>query len=128
VNVLDEHVPAEQRELLKSWRIAVRQIGRDLGRPGMQDDQIIVLLRRLRLPTFFTLDSDFYQRGLCHERYCLVSMDVRDDEAASFVRRLLRHSPLDTQAKRMGTVMRISPKGIRVWRPRAEKEDRLEWT
>ncbi len=48
MNVLDEHVPAEQRDVLKRRRIAVRQIGRDVGRMGMQDEQIIPLLRRLR--------------------------------------------------------------------------------
>jgi len=93
----------------------------------MQDEQIIPLLRSLRRPTFFTLDFDFYQRALCHERYCLVCMDVRDDEAASFVRRLLRHPQFDTQAKRMGTVVRLSPSGIRTWRVGAEGETQVEW-
>jgi hypothetical protein len=127
MNILDEHVPSEQRQLLKSWRCAVRQIGYDAGRKGMQDDEIIPLLRRLRQPTFFTLDFDFYKRTLCHERYSIVWLDVYDDEAASFVRRLLGHPELDTQAKRMGTVIRISHKRLRVWRLHAEREITLAW-
>jgi predicted nuclease of predicted toxin-antitoxin system len=127
VNLVDENVPAEQREFLRSWRITVRQIGRDLGWSGMDDEQIIPLLHTVRRPTFFTLDSDFYERTLCHERYCLVCMDVRDDEAASFVRRFLRHPQFDTQAKRMGAVVRLSPIGIRAWRVGVEAERYVEW-
>ena len=127
MNVLDEHIPAEQRALLKSWRIPVRHIGCDVGRKGIQDDELMPLLHQLRYPTFFTLDFDFYQRGLCHQRYCLVCMDVYDDESASFVRRLLRHPEFVTEAKRMGAVIRISRKGLWVWRLHAGKEIQLDW-
>jgi hypothetical protein len=112
---------------LKSWRISVRHIGYDIVRKGIQDDEIIPLLCRLRYPTFFTLDFGFYQRGLCHKRYCLVCMDIYEDEAASFVRRLLRHPEFDMQAKRMGAVIRISRKGLGVWRLHAEKEMQFDW-
>ena len=48
MNVLDEDIPEGQALLLKSWRIRARQIGRDVGRLGMQDDAIIpMLLQRL---------------------------------------------------------------------------------
>ncbi len=94
----------------------------------MQDDEIVPLLRGLRYPTFFTLDSDFFDRGFCHKRYCLVCMDVRDDEVATFVKRLLRHPQFDTKAKRMGKVMCISPTGIRAWALHAEEVVQAEWT
>jgi hypothetical protein len=68
--------------------LAGRQIGRDLARKGMKDREIIPLLHGLTRPTFFTLDADFYNRRHCHERYCLVHLDV---EAAEFVLRVLRH-------------------------------------
>lgn len=127
MNILDEHIPVEQRQLLKSWRFPVRQIGYDAGRPGMKDDEVIPLLRRLRQPSFFTLDFDFYKRQLRHDRYCIVWMDVYDDEVASFVRRLLGHPALDTQAKRMGAIIRVAHKGLWVWHLRAEQEERLTW-
>lgn len=127
MNILDEHVPEEQRVLLKSWRILVRQIGYDLGRKGLQDDEIIPLLHQLRQPTFFTLDFGFYHRDRCHARYCLLYMDIYEDEAASFVRRLLRHPGFDTHAKRMGTVIRLSRKRLRVWRLHAEQEVLSDW-
>ena len=106
MNVLDENVSVIQRQLLRSWRIPVRHIGYETGQKGMTDDDIIPFLLTLRRPTFFTLDWDFYDPALRHERYCLVLLDVRREEAAIFIRRLLRHGDFDTQGKRMGMVMR----------------------
>ena len=62
--VLDENFTESQRQLLRGWRISVRQIGYDIGRSGMDDDEIIPFLLRLRRPTFFTLDRGFYKREL----------------------------------------------------------------
>jgi hypothetical protein len=124
---LDENFPESQRQLLRGWRISLRQIGYEMGRKGMQDDEIIPFLRQRRHTTFFTLDLGFYQRRLCHRRYCLVCVDVRQYEAAAFVRRLLRHSQFDTEAKRMGAVIRVSQRGLIVWRLHAEAEVRFNW-
>ncbi len=102
MNLLDENVPESQRALLRSWRVPVRQIGLDIGRKGMKDDEIIPLLHPLDRVTFFTLDGDFYDRRLCHEGYCLVHLDVEEEMVAEYVRRLLRHRALNSKAKRMG--------------------------
>jgi len=121
VNILDENILESQRQILRSQHVPIRQVGHDVGRKGMKDDEIIPLLCSLRRPTFFT-------RDLCHARYCLVCMVVRKNEAAAFVRRLLRHPEFDTQAKRMGTVIRVSRRGLRVWRLHAEQEIALSWS
>ena len=42
------------------------------------------------------------------------------------VRRVLRHPALNTQAKRMGAVVRASASGLRVWRQN-EAEQLLAW-
>jgi hypothetical protein len=65
MNVLDENVPKEQRLLLRRRHIPVRQIGHDLGRKGLDDEEIIPLPRELNRPTFFALDLDFFDRELC---------------------------------------------------------------
>jgi hypothetical protein len=69
--ILDENFPESQRQLLRGWRVPIRQIGYEVGRKGMQDDEIITFLLRRRRSTFFTLDLGFYQRRLCHDRYSL---------------------------------------------------------
>jgi hypothetical protein len=125
--VLDEHFPESQRQLLKSWRISVRKIGVDVGRAGMDDDEIIPFLRTLRRPTFVTRDYGFYRRIHCHRRYCLICLEVGQYDAASFTRRVLSHSEFDTESKRMGAVVRAFHVGLTVWRPNAEKEARLLW-
>lgn len=127
MNILDENILIEQRQQLRYWRIPVRHIGYDLGRAGIQDDEIIPFLYHLRRPTFFTCDWDFYERNLCHARYCLVYLAVAKHEVAFFVRRLLRHSQFDTEAKRMGTVIRCSHSGLSYWQLRIEQEMRTGW-
>ena len=127
MNLLDENIPESQRSLLRSRRIALRQIGEDLGRKGMKDDEIIPLLHQLDRPTFFTRDGDFYDRRLCHEGYCLVHLGAEDEMVAEYVRRLLRHRQLNTKAKRMGRVIRVGQKGLTLWRVRQDQEGRLSW-
>jgi len=127
VNILDENIPKSQRQLLESWRIHVRQIGFNIGRRGMQDEEIIPFLLQRRHSTFFSRDEGFYDRRLCHARYSLVYLAVDKYEAAIFVRRVLRHPELDSQAKRMGKIVRASSAGISVWLPHAEHEMRVGW-
>jgi hypothetical protein len=127
MNILDENILNDQKQLLKIWKIGVHQIGDDLGWKGMQDEEIIPLLHKLKRPTFFTRDSDFYHRTLCHQKYCLVYLDIGRYEVASFVRRFLRHQQFDTHTKRMGADIRIFHGGIVVWYLHAENEERFEW-
>ena len=114
--LLDENVPEAQRLQLRSWRIPVRQIGVDIVQKGISDDAIIPLLHALPRTTFFTRDLGFFQRSLAHSAYCLVCLDVSPDEVASFVRRFLRHPSFGTQRSRVGSVARVSHRGVlRLW-------------
>ena len=126
MNLLDENVPDDQTELLRSWRVRVHQIGQGVGRLGMQDPEILTLLHSLRRVTLFSLDRDFSGPHLCHPAYCLVFLSVRRRNAATYVRRVLRHPALNTQAKRMGAVVRAGESGLRIWR-RNEAEQALAW-
>jgi len=127
MNILDENIPKNQRQLLETWRIHIYQIGFNIGRRGMQDEEIIPFLHQLRRPTFFTRDEDFYEQRLCHGKYSLIYLAVEKYEAATFVRRVLRHPEFDTQAKRMGTVMRVSSASITFWQLHTAKETLLDW-
>ncbi len=127
MNVLDENIPDSQRQLLRGWRIRVRQIGHEIGRQGIKDPDLVRLLARLKAPTFFTRDLRFYEPRLCDARYCLVVLAVEQHEAASFIRRILRHPAFDTRAKRMGAVVRATHAGIRMWRTGSSQEQSLRW-
>jgi hypothetical protein len=113
--------------MLKSWRIPVRQIGYDIGRSGMKDKEIITLLHSLNKTTFFTRDSDFFDPALRHANYCLININVNKNEAAMFIRHILRHPAFNTAAKRMGKVIRGTNEGVYIWQLHAEQQEKLIW-
>jgi hypothetical protein len=127
VNILDENFPESQRQLLRGWRIRVRQIGFDVGRAGMKDEEIPALLLGLSRPTLFTLDQGFYRRDPCHAGYCIVCLEVGDAEAATFVRKVLRQPTFNTVAKRMGRIARVTHNGLAVRRTKSLGELLLAW-
>jgi len=127
VILLDKNINESQRLQLRDWHIAVRHIGVDLKPQGIQDEEIIPFLHQLRRPTLFTRDADFYKRHLCHDRYCLVHLDVEKNQVAVYVRRLLNHPEFNIQVKCMGTVIQVGHSGLFVWRLHATKLIRIEW-
>jgi hypothetical protein len=127
MNILDENIPEDQRQLLRSWRIRFRQLGFEVGHPGMADDQIIPLLHRLGRCTFFTRDLGFYIPHLRHVRYGLVCLAVSQYEATSFIRRFLGHPEFTTQAMRLGKVVQVKPSGITSWRLQLDHEEEVAW-
>jgi hypothetical protein len=127
VNILDENLTRNQRELLEAWRIPVKQIGFNIGHSGMQDGEIMPLLIGRRRSTFFTRDDDFYDARLCHRSVCLVYLAVNMNEAAAFVRRFLRHPDFRIYSKRLGKVIRVSNRGISFWEINDARHRRVDW-
>jgi hypothetical protein len=127
LNVLDENIPRDQKELLRAWRIPVSQIGTEIGRRGMTDEEIIPFLLTQSRPTFFTRDTGFYSRSLCHARYGVVCLGIEKDEAAFFIRQFLGHPSFDTRSGRMGHVARLTQTGLWAWRLHDDKECRFTW-
>ena len=115
MNVLDENITRDQADLLSLWRIRHRSISRDLHAQGISDENIIPLLLRLKKPTFFTRDFDFFDRSLPHSRYAIVWLEVDRNETAYFIRRFLRDSRFSQSAQRLGKVIRVHPHGIDYW-------------
>ena len=113
--------------MLEAWRIPVRQIGSDWSQKGLQDDEIVVALRRLNNATLFTRDVGFYRPEVRHRAYCIVVMKVGQYEVARFVRRFLRHADFNSRAKRMGKIVRLSPSVIASWKVRDAKERPHLW-
>jgi len=127
MNILDENMPESQRQLLRSWRIQTQQIGHEIGRQGMADEEIIPLLHELRLTTFFTRDLGFYKRKLCHSNYSLVILEVGQYEVASFIRRFLHHQKFNTKGKRAGRVALVTHLGIKSFYLVDAKESFVKW-
>jgi hypothetical protein len=128
VIILDENIPENQWQLLRSWRIRPLLIGRDISEKGIKDDSLAGFLIQQPRPTFFTRDQGFYNKKLCHARYCLVWLTVRSNESAFFVKRFLRHSLFKTRAQRLGAVIRVSSAGLQMWRLRETREIFLPWS
>ena len=82
---------------------------------------------RLRRTIFFTRHEDFYNQRLAHAQYGLIYLAVEKEEVAYIVRRLMRHPALNTQARRMGVVVRVSSAGLSVWRLNATVETQIDW-
>jgi hypothetical protein len=127
VIILDENIIDAQRRLLESWNIAVRQVGLDVGHKGLKDEDIVVLLRSLRQPTFFTRDLGFYTPKLRHQHYAIVVAAVGQYELAAFVRRFLHHPEFDTNANRAGKILRIGSSGVACWQLRRQREAFVAW-
>ena len=125
--VLDENLPDGQQQLLRKARIRFRVIGIEVGASGTQDEKLIPLLHRLARPTFFSLDRDFCRPVWANPNYCLVWLDVTDDRAAEFIRRFLHHPLFDTQAKRMGRVVRVHIEAMLEWEFGKRVPNSLAW-
>jgi hypothetical protein len=52
MNILDENIIASQQPGLRSWWVRVRQIGVDIARKRLQDEEILPFLHQLHRPTF----------------------------------------------------------------------------
>ena len=103
-------------------------VGQDIAQLSIGDDDIVVLLQHLKQPTFFTRDEDFFTRELCHPGYGLFWLDVAPEEAALFVRRVLRHPRFATKASRLGIVTRVHHDGLQFWQRNRAVRQRVVWS
>jgi hypothetical protein len=70
--------------MLRGWNVPVRQIGLDLGRKGMADEEILPFLLTLSRPTFFTRDLGLANRTLCHGGEAGVLQELAEGESHGF--------------------------------------------
>jgi hypothetical protein len=108
MNLLDENITRDQKELLERWGFRVKQIGVDFKQKGIKDEQIITFIQQINGVLFLTGDSDFFKKEYCHSRYCIVYLDVAKIEVAYFIRNFLKHSMFNTSKKRMGKIIKIN--------------------
>jgi hypothetical protein len=127
--IIDESISEFEIWQLRRWGFRLRAIGPDLGNKSISDEDILPLLLRLKRPTFFTRDRDFWQQALCHHGYCLVYVDVLEEEGeiAAHVRRFLRHRDFKVSAQRLGKVVHLYQRGIAFYQCSDAKPHRLKW-
>ena len=126
--ILDHNIPEDQAGQLRRWRIHLRQIGFEVGRPEWDDQQqILRYLHATRQATFLTRDQGFYRRRLCHSNYCLVVLTVPVLETARCIRRLLRHPMFRTIASRQGKVLKVSTDKIAYWQVGEQRHLIVGW-
>ncbi|MBI4657614.1 MAG: hypothetical protein HY735_01985 [Verrucomicrobia bacterium] len=125
--LIDENVSELEVLRLRNAGIRVRLIGDEVASIGTFDENLLPVLRRLKRPVFFTQDEDFFQFRWLHADYALVWLDCRPSEVADYARQFLCHPDFDTQAKRMGTIVRVRASGIQYWRTGSRNLFRVGW-
>lgn len=93
----------------------------------MLDENLIPVLHKLTEATFFTLDKDFFRADWTHTAYGLFWLDVADNEAAEFIRLVLKHAAFDTNTKRLGIVARVHTSGVQFWRKGKAGSQKVGW-
>ncbi len=120
--VLDEHLINEMLKLAIARWYQGRVTFVKLLRPRtlIEDDAIATLLRRLKQPTFVTINwTDFWKKLPADRRYCLICFAIdldRRNEIPSLLRQVLKLEQFNTKAGRMGTVMRVTKKAVHYYR------------
>jgi hypothetical protein len=119
--ILDENV--HQQSIMANiavwYRGQVRSITTLRPNTVIKDDAMPVLLRNTRQPTFVTTNvTDFWRRVPAHSRYsiiCVVLPNERLHEMPPLLRQLFRLSEFRTKDKRMGKVVRVSPRQLQYY-------------
>lgn len=116
--VLDEQLLGRdlETEIGHWYRGSVRFIIDLRPNTVIKDDAISKLLQQERYPTFVTINErDFWRKIQPNNRYCIVCFtlpDSRVHEISNSLRELLQHQDLNTRAKRMGKVIRVTEQAV----------------
>ena len=90
-------------------------------RPGtvIKDEAIPGLLRRVRQPTFVTINhGDFWRRVAAGRSFCMLCLKLtadQADEVPRWLRRLFGIQEFQTKKARMGKVALVSPRSIQYY-------------
>ena len=119
--VLDEELQGlELEEAISAWyRGSVLLIKTLRSGTVIKDDAIPGLLRRVRQPTFVTINhGDFWRRVAAERAFCLLCLKLTADQAeevSHWLRRLFRLPGFYTKNLRMGKVALVSLKSIQYY-------------
>jgi len=103
-------------------------------RPGtvIKDEAIPGLLRRVRQPTFVTINhGDFWRQVAAESSFCLLCLRLtadQADEVSRWLRRLFRFPEFQTKNVRMGKVALVSPRSIQYYSVEDDLIHLLGWS
>jgi hypothetical protein len=119
--VLDEELQGlGLEEAISSWYRGSVLLIKAL-RPGtvIKDEAIPGVLRRVRQPTFVTINhGDFWRRVVTERAFCLLCLKLtadQADEVPHWLRRLFRLPEFRTKNQRMGKVALVSSRSIQYY-------------
>ena len=123
-------MPRKQRKLLGRYIVADPAICH--GKPTFLGTRIMVaqVLRQLAKEMSWDVIVAQWRGDVSKDAIAeAVALAQRafEEHAAEYVRRVLRHRRLNTRAKRMGSVIRVSPDGLVLWRIHQEQKEHLAW-
>jgi len=113
--ILDENFTRVEKFKLKKFKKSIKQIGFEIEKSGIKDNDIIPFLHKIKNPTFFTLDNDFFNTNLRHKGYSIVWLNVEINKIAEFAIKFLKHDSFNTISKRMGKIVQITTQRVRYW-------------
>ena len=102
-------------------------------RPGMviKDEAIPSLLRRLKQPTFVTINSiDFWRRVPADNAYCIVCLELSTGQANAIptqLRQLFRLAEFKAKKARMGKVVLVRQQRLQYYRTHEKPVYVLKW-
>lgn len=132
--VLDEQLQGLGLEAeIKRWYrgsvILVQQL-----RPGtvVKDEEISVLLRKAKKPTFITINhSDFWRKQQAEKASCFLCLKLAAEdyeEIAPLLRRLFRLPEFKTKKARMGKVVSVSRRLIQYYQAHKNVTHIMSWS
>ena len=119
--VLDEQLLSYgiQASIARWYRGAVTDITQLRPHTVILDDAIPLLLRAVSRPTFVTINvADFWRRLAPDSRFCIVCCAVshtRAQEVPDLLRRVLTLEPFRTRSRRLGKIVRVSPRHVQYY-------------
>jgi hypothetical protein len=131
--VLDEQLQGRELEdAIARWYRGTVVVVKTL-RPGtvIKDDAIPTLLRRLKQPTFVTINyADFWRRVPGDRSYCIVCLALAVDQAdqvSGWLRQRFRLPEFKTKAARMGKVVLAGHRRLQYYRLHERHAHILRW-
>jgi hypothetical protein len=120
--VLDEELQGlGLEEVISRWYRGSVILIKEL-RPGtvIKDEAIPALLRKIKQPTFVTINTpDFWRRVTAEKSYCMVCLKLttgQADAVPDYLRRLFKLPEFKTKSARMGKVALASARSVQYYK------------